>query len=251
MIRLTHAEDQGEERNEDHRREKSNDISCQHGVVGTGCLDGNEAVVELGGCDKPGSKTADETQNWAEGGSPEVLALPHEGKSGGKNSAGDDHTHEDVEPAHADASIEQPRRESSHDNSPSSNARVRNVYETLATGLGVDVSAVDIVSQDGRNGNKLSRESTSDSHEDDQKCSNSTTRAKERNSSVGQGKTSADFGISHQSGKSWEALRALERKSGQAHSGGAEPRDGEPAETADNVSGKSVDWRGGDGLVVV
>jgi hypothetical protein len=104
-----------------------------------------------------------------------------------------------------DASIEQASRKSSHNDTPSSDTGVRDIHETLALSLGVNVCAIDIVSQDRRHGNQLRGESTGNSHEYNQKRSNSAAGSKKCNSRVRQSKTSADLRFGHEVGECWEA----------------------------------------------
>lgn len=101
---LVDTEDESEERSEDERGEQSNDVSCQHRVVGASALNVKRAAGLLCG-HQPCDQSAGETERWSESRSPLVVASPHKCEGGWDDSGGDYYTHHDVEIAHADTGI--------------------------------------------------------------------------------------------------------------------------------------------------
>jgi hypothetical protein len=103
--RLTNAEDQSQNRDKDSGGQQGDYVTGQHGVVGAGGFDVDDAVVEFRSCDEPGDDAAAEPKNGAEGSGPEVLTLPHQCKCSWQDSRGYNNPHEQVQISHADTGI--------------------------------------------------------------------------------------------------------------------------------------------------
>lgn len=69
---LVKAKDEGEDSNEDNRRQQGGNVASQHGVVGASARDRQLAALLLG-CHEPSSQRADKAQNGGEGRRPLVL----------------------------------------------------------------------------------------------------------------------------------------------------------------------------------
>lgn len=115
----------------------------------------------------------------------------------------------------------------------------------------MDNILVNVVGIDGRDGNQLSRCSRRDGHEDQDEGADGSGLAQKSNGGVGQNQTGRDIGRVHAVGVGREGRAALKSESTQTHGGGAQPGDGEPGESANNVSGEGGDGVSSNGLVVV
>lgn len=249
-IVVVHAKDEGEDGDEDDGRQERGHIARQHGVVGPGALDVQGAALLLGR-DEPGDEGHDEAEDGGETGSPLVLARPDQGQCGGQDGRRDDDAHHDVEIAHRDAGVPQTDRKGRDEESISDNEDVAHVDQALAAGLGVEVGAVEIVREDGAGGDQFRGSGAGDGHEHNQEGGHGTTLAQKSDSGVGKHQARADFGIRHALGVGGEGGIRLERNTGEAHGGGREPRDGKPAEAAEDVTGEGMNGRGRNCLVVI
>lgn len=101
---LVDTEDEGEEGSEDERGEQSDDVSCQHRVVGASALN-VKCIAGLLCGHQPCDQGAGETEWWSESCSPLVVASPHKCKRGWDDSGGDYYTHHDIEITHTDTGI--------------------------------------------------------------------------------------------------------------------------------------------------
>jgi len=145
----------------------------------------------------------------------------------------------------------QTNREGGDEKAVPDNDGVAHVDEPLAAGVGIEVGAVQIVSADGADGDQLAGGGAGDGHEDNQKSRDSTALAEQGHGGVREHQAGADIAISHAVRVGGEQRRVLHGQGGETHGGGRQPRDGEPAETTNDVAGKGVDGGRGDGLVVV
>ena len=128
---------------------------------------------------------------------------------------------------------------------------MRHPDQELPRRLRIDVGLVDIVRPDRRHRNQFGRRCGGDDHEDKQKRGASSAFAQQRRSSIEQDQAGANIGMGHAVGIGWENRVVLEGQSGETHCRRTKPRDRKPGETSHHVSGQSVDWRGGDRLVIV
>lgn len=87
--------------------------------------------------------------------------------------------------------------------------------------------------------------------EDHDECADRARFAQQSDGRVREHQARGDIGRQHSVGVCWECRSTLEGQGRKTHGGGTEPRDGEPGETADDVTGKGVDGRRCDCLVVV
>jgi len=141
--------------------------------------------------------------------------------------------------------------ERSHEQTKANNHSMGHVNQSLSAGTWVEVGLVDIIGEDGRHGDELSRAGRCDSHEDDQERADGTTRAEECDGSVRQDKTGRDVRTWHAEGVGRESWVAFESKSSKTHGGGTKPWNSEPRNTSHDVTRESVDRGSRNGLVVV
>ena len=200
---------------------------------------------------EPSNQRAGEAENRGEGSGSPALLVPEEGKGSGQHSGRDDDTHKKVEVTHRDTDVVQSSGETGHGECVDDDASVGSIDESAAAGVGVEVLLVDIIGEDGGNGNQLSRHGRSDSHEDQEQCSGSTTASQHSDGGSGENQASRDISGIHAVWVGGEDGVALEREGSKTHGSGSQPRDGEPGQTTGNVARKGMDWVGGNGLVVV
>jgi hypothetical protein len=102
---LLGSEGVGEDRNKNEWRQKSNDVPCQHRVVGTSGIDAKRATLLLG-CHEPGNERADQAEWWCKSGGPPILLRPEERQACGEDGRGDNDTHKEVQITHGDTRID-------------------------------------------------------------------------------------------------------------------------------------------------
>jgi hypothetical protein len=125
------------------------------------------------------------------------------------------------------------------------------VNQPLSTSAWVEIGLVDIIGEDRRDSDELSRAGRCDSHEDDQECADSATRPEKCDSSIRHYETGRYIGLGHAERVGRESWVALEGKSSKPAGCSHEPRNCKPGDTSHDVAGECMNWGSCDGFVVV
>ena len=96
----------GQDGDEDERGQEGGDVAGQHGVVAPRTVDGQGAAGLLRR-HEPCDHGDDEAEHRRQRRRDPVLLFPQQRQGRGEDGRGDDHAHEEVEPAHADAGVEE------------------------------------------------------------------------------------------------------------------------------------------------
>ena len=217
---------EGERRVDDTRRADGNNVTGKHRVVHTESVNGDGAF-ETGGNGDPGDETEDETGDGADDGAGAVRLVPGEDEGDRHDGGTDEDTHHEVDKAEGKFEFIEDQGKETHEDAEGDDTVAGDTQDVFASGVRVDVLAVDIVSEQGGDGNLLGRASGHDGHEKHDRDRGGTTLTHQVGSDGRRHETRAGFAGGH---------RQVESDGGETHGGGEGERNGEPNETTEEVT---------------
>jgi len=217
---------EGERSVDDTRRADGNNVTGKHWVVHAESINGDGAFETSGNRD-PGDKTEDETSDGADDGASAVRLVPGEDEGDRHDGGTDEDTHHEVDKAEGKREFIEDQRKETHEDAEGDDAIAGDTQDVFASGVRVDVLPVDIVREQGGDSNLLGRASGHDGHEKHDRDRGSTTLTQQVGSNGWRHETRAGFSGSH---------RQVESDGSETHGGGEGERNGEPDETAEEVT---------------
>mmetsp|Transcript_30218 Transcript_30218/g.72522 ORF Transcript_30218/g.72522 Transcript_30218/m.72522 type:complete len:654 (+) Transcript_30218:319-2280(+) len=221
---------------DESRRKNGNQVTAKHGFVGSKSINGDFSFADLGS-DQPGDNGKNQSRPGSnDSSSSRGLGPLHQHPQGSDGRSNND-THEQVHPSKRESDFEQENGESSHDQSETDNDISGNLQDLFASGLGVEVFAVDIVGNQRRDGDRFSRSSGHNGHEKHNQNEDRASISQQVGSNGRGDKTISGFGSSngkHQSGGS------------KTKGSGKSERNGEPADSSKDVSTGGRGWASSD-----
>ena len=174
------------------------DVTGQHRVVAAQSVQVNGAVLSVRisfeeRTDNPGDQTADLTDDGTSNGTTRRGVLPGQHKGNRHDGGADEDTHHQVDKAQRQAQFEEDDRQDAHEDTEAQDCNSGNLQDLFASRLRIDVLLVDVVRDQGRDGDLFRRTRGSDGHEQHDGDHHATTLTKEVDSGGWRDQTLARF----------------------------------------------------------
>ena len=226
---------------DDGRNDDGSQVTAQHGVVAAQVVDIDGAIVALAG-DQPGDEPSDGTDDGAGNGTRGRGLGPGQASVNGEHSTTDGNAHKQINPAQTETDLEEDDGEDTHEATEADDTDTRDTDDVLASGLGVDIGAVDVISKQRRDGHQLRVGSGGDSHENHEAGEPGTGGTEHVDSGGGGDETIAGFTGSQ---------RQVSGTRAETQGGGEGEGNAEPHDTTQQVALPGGRGLGGNGTHVV
>ena len=223
------------------RDEDSGQVTAKHGVVTAKSVDGDGASIGLGSYE-PDNETSSEARNSTSHGTSSASLGPGQACIDREHSTTNGDTHEQVYPAKGETDLKENNSEDTHEATETNDTVARNTDNVLASCLGVDVGAVNVIGDQRGHSDQLRVGSRGDSHEHKDANEPSTTGSHEVDSSGRRDQTGT--GLSRVNGETSGTRAETER-------GGKGEGDAEPHKTTEDITLPGSRGLGSNGTHVV
>lgn len=155
------------------------EVTRKHLVIAESSSNVDDTVVKSRSDTQPTGNTGAEAQDGSNTSTGTIALPPGDTEGNRDNSASDDTTHQFVEVTHANTNVVEGSSDRTHEQGVAEDTDVGYPEDLLLRGVGTDVGAKDVISEDGGDCNLLSGTGRGDGKEKEDKHSGGTRLAHE------------------------------------------------------------------------
>merc|ERR1711966_243788 len=194
VLRVHHGDDRADDTGHANRH----DVTGQHRVATTQSVQINGTVLAVsisfeGGADNPGNHRADLADDGTGDGASRRGVLPGQHKGNRHDCGADEDTHHQIDKAQRQAQFKEDDGQDAHEQTEAQDCNSGNLQDLLTSRLRVDVLLVDVVRNQGRDGDLFRGTGGSDGHKQHNGDHHGTTLTEEVNGGGRRDQTVAGF----------------------------------------------------------